>query len=495
MLLAPIMTILGWFLSVLAALMIMPSLYALSDGNTLIATSFFVSALGTLFFGGGLVLATRMETPSLSRRETFLTAVLVWALVPVFVSLPFYIGEVVPTYLDAYFEALSGFTTNGASVVDNLQNQSRAVLLWRALIQWVGGYALIIFVATLATTISLPGNNPLNQAIAKSTRRRLSRRIRFAVLSILQIYIIMTVSCILLLWASGMDPFHAMCYGFSTLSTGGFTVTDGGLELFGNRFTEIILIIFMTLGAISFSLHWAFLNGDRRSYFNNPEYRYMMFGLVFGTALMLLLLTLETDMPVYQSVRYALFNTVSALTTTGYTMDPVSASGEFFWPVGSLFLLFFLLSIGGSTGSTAGGIKLMRAALLVKQGVAEVRRLSYPSAIIVLKYGQAAITRESVLSAWGFFSLYCFSVILVAMGLAFTGLDFQAAFVLATSNIANAGAAVSSLMTGFGSDETDFTSYSALPEAAKLLLCLAMLLGRLEFFTVLALLSPSLWRR
>ncbi len=495
MLLAPVMTILGWFMSMLSALMLIPSLYAWSDGQPLVATAFFVSAVGTLFFGGGLVLANRMETTSLNRRETFLTAIIVWTVIPVFAALPLSIGEAAPTALDAYFEALSGFTTNGASVLENLENQPRAILLWRSLIQWVGGFAIIIFVSTLATTLNMPGNNPLNRAIAKSTRRRLSRRIRFAVLSILQIYIVLTMACITLLWLSGMDPFHALCYGFSTLSTGGFTVTSSGVELFGNRFTEVVLILFMILGAISFSLHWAFFNGDRKSYFSNPEYRYLLFSLLFGTILMFLLMTVETDMPAFQTVRYALFNTVSALTTTGYTMDPVSEAGEPFWPVGSLLLLLFLISMGGSTGSTSGGIKLIRAILLLKQGAAEVRRLSYPSAIIVLKYGSSIITREHVLSAWGFFTLYCFSILVVSLGLAFTGLDFQAAFTLAVSNIANAGAAVSPVMTGLGADEAKFVSYSTLPVGAKILLCFAMLVGRLEFFSILALLSPSIWRR
>lgn len=495
MLLAPVMTILGWFLTLLAAMMLVPSIYALTDGDFVTASAFLVTAIGTSFLGGGLILANRMENPSLTRRETFLTAFMIWTLVPIFAAIPLNLSGAVDNSLDAYFEALSGFTTNGASIIDNLSEQSSGILIWRALIQWIGGFALIVMVSTLAAAFNMPGNTPLNRAIAKSTRRRLTRRIRFAVLSILQIYMFLTVICILLLIVSGMDVFHAICYGLSTLATGGFLISDTGLELFNNRFTEIILLVFMILGAISFTLHWSFFNGDRKSYFKNPEYRYLMFVLVFSTAAMLGMLLLETDLAPFIAVRYALFNAVSALTTTGYMMPPVSESGEYFWPVGVLFIVFLLVSIGGSTGSTTGGIKLMRAIMLLKQGVAEIRRLSFPSAIVPLKYGDATMTRENVLSAWGFFSLYCCAIILISLGLTFTGLDFQAASALTVANLANAGAAITPEMTGLGSGTTDFVSYSALPSSSKILLCIAMLVGRLEFFTVLALLTPALWRR
>ncbi|MEH6475132.1 MAG: potassium transporter TrkG [Sneathiella sp.] len=491
----PVMTILGWSLSLLSALMLIPCLFALDELSNDTAAAFFVSFIVTLFVGGGLVFASRGEAATLERKETYLVAVLVWVVIPVFAALPFYFGNAVTSPVDAYFEAISGFTTNGASVLRDLEGQPRAVILWRALTQWFGGFALIILISILATAISVPGSSPLSRALAKSTRRRMSRRVRYAVLSILGIYAILTGICIVLLWFSGLSAFNAICYGFSTLSTGGFTVSDSGHELFENRFTELVLIIFMFAGAINFALHWAFFNGNRKAYFENPEYRYLIYVFLFISVVMTIMMKFETNIPLIDSIRYSIFNSVSFLTTTGYSMSPISESGEFYWPVGTLFLLFIAMTIGGSTGSTAGGIKLMRIAMLMKLVLAEVKSLSFPSAVIVMKYAKDKITKDDILSVWAFFAFYIFSLLLIALGLSLFGLDMQAALAVATANLANAGSGINVTMLGFNLGGIPVYSYSDLPDGAKILLCFTMLLGRLEFFAVLALFNPALWRR
>lgn len=495
MVLAPVFTIFGWSLTLLSVLMLIPSLFALSDLSGNVAAAFFASSIISLFLGGGIIFGNRTEAAILGRRETFLSATLIWVVIPVFAALPFYLSNAVTSPLDAYFEAISGFTTNGASVIDNLNEQSRGIILWRSLIQWLGGFAIILFVSAMASEFGVPGSNPLNQAIAKSTRRRLSRRVRYAVVSILQIYTLLTFACIALLWLSGMEAFNALCYGFSTLSTGGFTVSNDGLEVFGNRFTETVLIVFMMIGAVNFSLHWAFFNGDRRSYFKNPEYRYLLFILVFCCLIMFMFMRFNTDIPSFQIIRYAIFNTVSAITTTGYTMTPISGDGTYLWPVGVLLLMLFTMCIGGSTGSTSGGLKLMRVILLLKQGAAEIKHLSFPSAIIPLKYGTVHITRELLLSAWGYFTLFCLAIIVISLGLSFTGLDFEASLALSISNLTGAGASISSIMIDIDPGTINFTTYGELPMTAKILLCFAMLIGRLEFFAVFTLLNPAFWRR
>tara|TARA_R110002111_G_scaffold19696_6_gene47654 strand:+ start:80 stop:793 length:714 start_codon:yes stop_codon:yes gene_type:complete len=226
MLFAPVFTFLGWALGFLAALMLVPMAFALAQGQAGLAASFVVSAIVTLFFGGGMVLAMRREMTILGRRETFFAATLIWIVLPAFAALPFYLSDAIPSATNSYFEAISGFTTNGATVIDDLDIQARATLLWRSLIQWAGGFSIIVFLSALASAFNLPGNNPLTRALAKSSRRQVSRRFGYAVLSLLKIYGLLTAICIVALWFSGMSAFDALCYAFSTLSTGGFVTSN-----------------------------------------------------------------------------------------------------------------------------------------------------------------------------------------------------------------------------------------------------------------------------
>ena len=495
MLLAPAFMILGWALVFLSGLMVLPILFAVLELQNFVAFSFLMSAIITLFLGGGLVFATRSDTQSLGRRETFLTAALIWIIVPLFAGLPYYLSDAIPSATNAYFEAISGFTTNGASIIDNLDEQPRSILLWRSLTQWVGGFALIVFVSILATAFNIPGNNPLTRAIAKSSRRRMSRRVSAAVISILKIYALLTAVCIVSLVVAGMPAFESICYAFSTLSTGGFTVSNTAGTAFDNRAIEIVLIIFMIAGALNFSSHWSFFNGDRQSYFKDPEYRYLLITIVLGSFAVFWLMMVHTDMQVSDTIRYAIFNTVSAITTTGYNLPLVSDTGQYYWPIGALFLVLFLISIGGSTGSTAGGIKLMRVFILFKLSGTEIKSLSFPNAVFPLSYGGRRVSREQIMSAWTFFVIYCATLAIVTLLLAFNGLDFQSALSLAVTNLANAGSAAQPLITDVVVGTENFISYDALPNASKWILCITMLIGRLEFFAILSLFNPALWRR
>ncbi len=495
MLLAPVMTILGWSLSLLSALMIVPCLFALDHATGSVAAAFFISAIVTLFFGGALVFASREDKTALNRRNTFMIAAIVWLVIPAFAALPFYFGGIVSSPVDAYFEALSGFTTNGASVLHNLDDLPRSIILWRALIQWFGGFAIIIVVSMLASAISIPGSSPLSRALARSTRRRLSRRVRYAVLSTLSVYSILTGLCIVSLWFSGLSAFNALCYGFSTISTGGFLVSDHGYELFQNRYTEMVLIIFMFIGSINFALHWAFFNGNRRAYFENPEYRYLLYTFLFLLLMILIIMEIDTHHSFMQNLRYSVFNTVSFLTTTGYVMDPISEIGEIFWPPGVLLLLFIAMTIGGSTGSTSGGLKLMRIAILFKLIVAEVRNLSFPNAVVVMRYAKDSITKEHILSTWALFAFYAFSILLVSLCLSLAGIGVEGSLAIAAANLANAGAGIDYFMVGQSEIADGISSYGGLPDMAKILLCLTMIIGRLEFFAILALFNPALWKR
>ena len=490
----PVLTILGWALSFLAVMMFFPLLYAFDGHQIQTSGAFLMSAIVTLFLGGGLVFASRREYTAMERRHSFIIVTLVWVVLPFFAAMPFYLSDVTPNITDAYFEALSGFTTNGASVLEDVSAMPKSILLWRALLEWFGGFSLIIMLSILATTVNDLATNSLGRAIAKSNRRRLSRRVRSAVLSVFGVYSLLSVLCIFMLWLSGMSAFEAICYSFSTISTGGFMITNGGVEIFANHLVELVLMIFMVIGALDFALHWAFFNGNRGAYFANPEYRYLVYAIVAMTLGMFAILMANTHIGVLDGLRHSIFNSVSALTTTGYTMRPTS-DGAVYWPASFVYFMLLAATIGGSSGSTAGGMKLIRFILLFKLAVNEVRHLSFPRAVILLKIGKERVTTESILSTWAFFALYVFTIPFVSLGLALTGLDMESAYTLAIANIANAGSMVSlDLMAQF-SEDSHFLSYFDLSNVAKVILCVAMLLGRLEFFAVLALFNPALWRR
>ncbi|WP_169569148.1 TrkH family potassium uptake protein [Sneathiella limimaris] len=495
MVINPVMTILGWSLSLLAALMAIPCLFALERSTTGVATAFFVSAIITLFFGGALIFASRGERTVLNRRNTFLVTTLVWVVIPMFAALPFYLSGTLNSPVDAYFEALSGFSTNGASVFVLIEELPKSIILWRALLQWFGGFAFIIFLSILVSAISIPGSSPLSKALARSTRRRMSRRVRDAILSTLSVYAILTGLCIVFLWFTGLSAFNALCYAFSTISTGGFTVSSHGAEIFENRMTELVLMVFMFIGSINFALHWAFFNGNRRAYFDNPEYRYFIYVFLILLVTMMIMLYLETDFTFIQSLRYAVFNVISFLSTTGYQMDPVAGMGEIYWPIGALLLLMIAITIGGSTGSTAGGLKLMRVAILFKLFTQEVRSLSYPSAVSVLRYSKDKITNDNILSVWALVTFYAFTITIVTLCLSLADVEVESALAMATATLATAGAAVSPELVGQTDPAHGIYGYGGLPDAAKLLLCATMILGRLEFFAVLALFNPALWKR
>jgi trk system potassium uptake protein TrkH len=491
----PVFTIVGWAISALALLMLAPIAYCLLKGDTELALSFSISALVTLFVGGGMILAMRREFTSLGRRETFLAATLIWITVPAFAGLPFYLSDAIPSATNAYFEALSGFTTNGATIIADVAAQPRAILFWRSLLQWTGGFSVLVFLSILAGALNLPGTNPLTRALAKSTRRPVTQRLGYAILSLFKIYTLLTAICILALWFSGMTAFDAFCYGFGTLSTGGFMTGNADGILFSNRAIEVVLMIFMVIAAINFSFHWSFFNGDRRSYFNDPEYRYLLAAIVFGSLCVFLLMSIQSDAPILENLRYAVFNTVSAVTTTGYNMPPVTPAGAPYWPPGALLVILLLMTIGGCTVSTAGGIKLMRISILAKLAGSEISRLSYPSSVSVIKYGNQGVEREQLLAAWVFFLLYFISIVLVTLLLSFDGLDMQSAMTLAVTNLATAGSAAQALIPEVVMGESKFIGYDALPRFSKWIICITMLIGRLEFLAVLSLLNPAIWRR
>jgi len=480
---ASVLSALGWGLAIFATTMIVPVLVALGYGETQQAASFAFSAVLTAFAGGGLIIATQGSRREVSSREGLLLAVLVWTVLPLFGGLPFFFSDVFVSITDAYFEALSGLTTTGATVLTALDQVERSVLLWRASLAWLGGLATILLAISLLSLQGIGGMGLYRSALPKGEKEELQQRLIEPARSIWWVYAGLTLMCAISLWIFGMPAFDAVAYALSTLSSGGFTTFGGAVAVSNNPLLEFVLIVFMIAGAVNFTLHWALAHGRPRDYAADPEFRQLLALVILGTAAASAVLYWQVDHDIGKSVRIGLFNVVSMLTTTGF-MSGDGANWPAFLPV--LFLALSL--VGGSTGSTAGGIKLMRFSLFLQQGRRELLRLAHPHGITRLHYGRITVPETALRSAWSFFIMFMCCFVLLAVAFAALGLDMRAALAAAVAGLSNNGPALAVGLAEGG-------SYAVLPSGAKWVFCLAMVLGRLELLVVLIVLSAGFWRR
>ncbi len=487
---ASILSVLGWAMCLFAGAMVLPTMVALGYGEANTAGKFFASARVTLFIGGALVIATRGTEKTVSRREGFVLAVLTWGALPVFGALPILFSGAAASAGDAYFEALSALTTTGASVLVGLDDLPRSILFWRAMMQWLGGLGAILLAVAIASLLDIGGLSLYRSAIPHGDRETLAGRLRQAVEQIWWIYACLTAACALALWIAGMPPFDAVSHAFATLSTGGFSTRDGSIGAFGEPIFEVILIVFMVVAALNFTLHWAAAHGRFRVYRYDPEFKYFLVLAVAAIALTTAALAAAApSMP--DAARHGVFTVISVVTTSGFVSLPNAASSAGFagWPVMLSVLMLILMLVGGCTGSTAGGIKLMRMAILLKQGGGELYRLCYPHAVLRLRYGGVPIDTAALRGAWSFFMVYILSFGTISLAIAASGVEFRTAVGAAAGAISNAGPAMA-FVTGQG-----LGGYGALPDAAKWWVALGMLLGRVELFALLTLLNPAFWRR
>ncbi len=481
--LAAVFWIFGWIVAAFAAAMTLPALIALGFGEGALALVFVAAAGVTAFAGGTLIAIARGATSSDPRREGFVLAVLSWLVLPAFGALPFAFGGVTEGVTDAYFEAMSGLTTTGATIFDNPESLGRGLLFWRALTQWFGGLATIVLAIVVLAPTGVGGMEFQRAPLPRGEHDNLSSQIFNAVRSVWWIYGALTIVCGALLWVAGVPAFDALCLSLSTVSTGGFATTGGSIAAFDNPLAEAVLVIFMLAGAASFSAHFMLAHGRRKAYVENPEIR--MLAILCATAALafIVVLVLETDTSVAQSVRLGVFNVVSLVTTTGF-----SNAESVVWPAALPVVAIALVLIGGSSGSTAGGLKLMRLEILLKEAARELRRLAHPHGVVRVRFGGYALDEDEKRGVWSFLIVYVFCFVALALALAALGLDFRASVVATAAALANTGPGLE-LMVGLGAG-----GYDVLSPATKWVLSLAMLVGRLELFGVLILLRPGFWK-
>lgn len=479
---AIIFRVLGVLLMLFSVTMIPPLLVSLWYEDSIHLT--FLIALA-ITFTTGIVLwfPVRKSKQDLRTREGFLITSLFWTVLGLFGALPFFISHA--THLpvvDSVFESISGLTTTGATVITGLDQLPKSILYYRQQLQWLGGIGIIVIAVAILPMLGI-GGMQLYRAETPGPIKdtKLTPRITETAKALFIIYLSLTTACAMAYWIAGMSLFDAIGHAFSTVAIGGFSTHDASIGFFDSPIIMVVCMIFMFLSGINFALHFiGWRARDVTLYFQDPEFRFYSSMIVIGIAISITYLGITETYDWENSILQGSFELISILTTTGFGTADYSI-----WPTFLPYLLFTFAFMGGCAGSTGGGIKMIRAMLIFKQGIREIHRLIHPSAVIPVKVGNKSVPDRVIEAVWGFFAVYVISYVVMSMGLLSTGMDFNTAF-------SAVGACINNLGPGLGDVAAH---YGNIDPFAKWILCFAMLLGRLEVFTLLVLFTPMFWRR
>ena len=430
-------------------------------------------------FGLLLWLLSRGSLNEIRITEGFVITVLFWFVLGIIGSIPFVLSGI--TIIDSIFESISGVTTTGATVLTALEDLPKSLLIYRQLLQWIGGMGLIILVVAIMPSFGIGGSQLFKMdAPGFDSSEKLTPTIRESAAALWKIYIGLTVLCFFAYLLAGMDTFNAVSHALSTVAIGGFSTYDQSIGFFNNIYIEIVCIVFMLLSATSFSLHYySVFHGKRLKHFYDPELRFF-FLILLGIIIIISLYYLIIDNLDLSNLRHIIFQTVSIVTTSGFV------TGEYSLMPGFVpFLLLVGAFIGACSGSVGGGLKAWRVLIIINQAKKEITKIIHPSAVVTTKIGKKVIDASISEKVWGFFTIYVVTFIMLLMLVLSSGLDFESAF-------SAVGATLNNLGPGLG---VVSENYGSLTVVTKMTLCLAMILGRLEIFTLLVVLTPAFWRR
>ena len=444
--------------------------------------SFISSSFVTIFIGILCVLANLEKDLKLDLRQTFLFSTLAWVTVAIFGSLPFLLSNQSFTFSDAFFESMSGITTTGATIISDLDNSPKSILLWRAIMQWLGGIGIVVMAITILPLLKVGGMQLFKMEGPDTTEKILPRTIEVAAI-IISTYITLTIICGFFYWVFGMTIFDSICHAMTTIATGGFSTHNDSIGFFKNSNIEIVASVFIILGSIPFITYLKFSQGQRKIFFQDVQIKGLIYLLGFSIAIMFVyLLFINYESNIFDKIRISSFNVISILSGTGYVTDDFGLWGKF-----SLIFFLFLMFIGGCAGSTACGIKIFRLQMLLIFLKNYVRKLIYPNSVTITKYNNHKISDDFIRSVILFIFSFLFIFLIISMLLSISGLDFVTSISGAASSISNVGPGLGEIIGPDG-------NYKSLPNLSKWILASGMLLGRLELFAVLVLFFPSFWR-
>ena len=477
-----IIKILGQLVALFSITMVPPALVSLiyKDGG---GVPFVLAFIFSVVIGLAAYYPNRHEHGDLKAREGFLIVVLFWLVLGTFAAVPLvFLQEPNLSLADSVFEAFSGLTTTGATVLTGIEYLPKSVLFYRQQLQWLGGMGIIVLAVAVLPMLGVGGMQLYRAETPGPVKdSKMTPRIADTAKHLWYIYVSLTIACTLAYWAAGMDWFDAICHAFSTIAIGGFSTYDASMGQFDSPLINFICVVFLLIAAINFSLHYAAVaSRNIRVYLRDPEFKVF---LLIQLALVIVCFTVLSSNNIYadgdETLDQAMFQAVSMSTTAGFATDNFSA-----WPLFLPILLIFSSFIGGCAGSTGGGMKDVRVFLLYLQGIRELNRLVHPRAIYSIKLGRKALPDKVVEAVWGFFSAYALVFVIIMLALMGTGMDNISAFSATAACLNNLGPGLGEVAAHYG----------AISDTAKWLLTIAMVFGRLEIFTLLVLFTPTFWR-
>ncbi len=442
-------------------------------------SSFFGASIVTIIFGTLFFLSNLDHDKKLNLQQAFLLTALSWLSIAIFGSLPFIFSNVNFSFTNAFFESMSGITTTGSTIIANLEEMPKGILLWRATLQWLGGIGIIVMAITLMPIMNV-GGMQLFKISSNDTSEKILPKSKEIALRLIYIYSILTSLCAISYKILGMNIFDSITHAMTTIATGGFSNYNDSIGFFDSFYIEVSAMIFIILGSLPFIAYIKFLNGDKKIFFSDIQVRTFL-KIIFLSIITLSLYLFFKDSS-QLNLRSILFNVISILTGTGYVNAQFDNWGGF-----SLVLFIGLMFIGGCAGSTTCGIKIFRIQILYSFISNQLKKIIYPKGIFVLKYNQSPVDNKFIASVISFIYMYFVIFFIITALLSLTGLDFITSISGAATSISNVGPGLGSIIGPNG-------NFSTLPDLSKWILSLGMILGRLELFAILVLFLPSFWR-
>ncbi len=476
-----VLYVVGFLMVCVGLTMVLPAWCAWYYGESALEAILWSMAISIV--GGVAIAAISHNNDDIRIREGFAIVTFGWIAAAAFGSLPFLLSGSIPSFTDAFFETLSGFTTTGASILTDIEAQPLSLLMWRSQTQWLGGMGIIVLSIAILPFLGVGGMQLFKAEVPGPTPDRLKPRISQTATLLWAVYLLLTALEVLLLHLGGMNLFDSVNHAFTTMATGGFSTKNLSVGHYQSAYIHYVIALFMFLAGVNFSLHYRCLTGrGPAAYFRDSEWRFYV-GILAGATLVVFLVNwMHGAGAGEQNFRDSVFQVVSITTTTGY------ATADFdTWAPLNRMMLLALMFVGGCAGSTGGGMKVIRLLLLLKHGKTELKKLLHPRAIVVVKLSRIRVRPEVMLNVLGFFSLYIALFLFFSFAMAGLGLDVLTASSSVAATLGNIGPG----LAGVGPME----NFSAIPAAGKWLLSLCMLLGRLEVFTVIVLFMPEVWRK